>query len=218
MSMHSLAGLSSAIVLTVVLAACSGGHAPTAGTPATPTSAGGPIIGAIDHALDRAAAKVRTKDITFSADGKDITLSDGQGRTPGSQATITPNGDLIIDGKALPLTGAQRSDVLAYRARLIDVAQRGIEVGRQGAALGIHAASDALSMVFAGQSGDQIKGRVDAQAATVRQAASQLCARLPALRASQQKLAAAVPAFRPYATMNPKDIEDCRARARQDQN
>jgi hypothetical protein len=32
---------------------------------------------------------------------------------------------------------------------------------------------------------------------------------MPALLASQQKLAAAMPQFQPYATMKQKDIDDC---------
>jgi hypothetical protein len=37
----------------------------------------------------------------------------------------------------------------------------------------------------------------------------QLCKRMPGLLTSQQKLAAALPAFRPYATMTQEDIDDC---------
>ena len=39
--------------------------------------------------------------------------------------------------------------------------------------------------------------------------AAKLCGRLPDMMASQQKLAAALPEFRPYATMTQDDIDDC---------
>ena len=43
----------------------------------------------------------------------------------------------------------------------------------------------------------------------IRAAALQLCKLMPGLMASQQKLATAMPAFQPYATMTQKDIDDC---------
>ena len=36
-----------------------------------------------------------------------------------------------------------------------------------------------------------------------------ICARMPALLASQNALAAALPAFAPYATMDESDVKDC---------
>lgn len=206
------------IAAATVLTACSSGHPPAAGTAATAGSTGGPIIGAIDHALDRAAEKVRTQDITFTQSGKDITFwGVGNGsRVHGDEVRITPRGDLSINGKAVALTSAQRTDVLAYRAQLVGITQEGIQVGRQGAALGIGAAREALALVFEGKSEAQVQRKVDAQAADIRKAAAALCTRLPALMASQQKLAAAVPEFRPYATMGQKDIDDCRSNALRD--
>jgi hypothetical protein len=197
--------------LALGLAACSSSHPPAAGHAAAAASAGGPIIGAIDHALDRASEKVRTRDITFAPDGKHgggwrIGPADS-----GRGVTITPKGDLTIDGKVVALTAAQRADVLAYRGQLIGVAEQGLQIGRQGAALGLRAAGEALAMVFNGNSEPQIKDRVDAQATDIKHNAAALCQRLPALRASQQKLAAAVPEFRHYATMDQKDIDDCEA-------
>ncbi len=213
MSTHTLARLASIPLLAAGLAACSGGHAPAGHAGAAAASTAGPIAGAIDHALDRAAEKLRSKDLTFTRNGQDVTLSD-QGAPPHSgEAMITPKGDLLINGKALALTATQHADVLAYRTQVIDVAQQGIDVGRQGAALGIHAAGDALAMVLSGKSGQQIEARVDKQAAGIKTAASALCKRLPALHASQQKLAAAVPEFRPYASLNQKDVDDCESNA-----
>lgn len=206
------------IASSTLLAACGGGHPPAAGTAATARSTGGPIIGAIDRALDRAAEKVSTKDITFTPRGNDISIwgVGNGGSLHGDEATITPKGDLIIHGKAVALTAAQRADVLAYRAQLVGVAQEGIEVGRQGAALGVGAAREALAAVFDGKSGTQIQRGVDARAAEIRKAAATLCNRMPALRASQQKLAAAVPEFAPYATLTSHDVDDCRREALQD--
>lgn len=213
MSTHHAGIMVCTTLLALGLAACSGGHAPSAGRAAS-ASTTGPILGAIDHALDRAATRVGTQDITFGANGTDITVWGPGGAISGDALRITPKGDLFIHGKPVALTGAQRADVLAYREQLVGVAQQGIAIGRQGAALGIHAAGDALAMVFSGQSEKQIHDRVEAQATNIRKAAAALCRRLPALRASQQKLAAAVPAFKPYATIQMKDVDDCEANLR----
>ncbi|MER3546070.1 MAG: hypothetical protein C4338_00150 [Rhodanobacteraceae bacterium] len=50
---------------------------------------------------------------------------------------------------------------------------------------------------------------LEAQAAGIKQSAAKLCAKLPSLRDTQQKLAASLPAFAPYATMTQADIDDC---------
>lgn len=44
----------------------------------------------------------------------------------------------------------------------------------------------------------------------------QLCRNLPGLYASQQALAAAVPEFRPYASMTPEDVHNCEAEVRRE--
>lgn len=58
---------------------------------------------------------------------------------------------------------------------------------------------------------DQIEQRVEAETGKIEAAALRLCDRLPILLApSQRTLAAALPAFAPYATMTQKDIDECR--------
>jgi hypothetical protein len=37
----------------------------------------------------------------------------------------------------------------------------------------------------------------------------QICRQLPAMRDTQQQLAASLPAFKPYATLDQADIDDC---------
>lgn len=183
------------------LTACSAGQPPS---PAASSSAlaSSPIDRAIDHAMDKASAALATKNIT---------VSDHDDNAP--KAEITPQGDLLIAGKPVPLTPAQRTQVLAYRQQLIGVAQQGIAIGKQGATLGLHAASEAIAAAFSGKSDQQIRQRVEAQTSGIRKAAAKICGRLPALMKEQQKLAAALPAFRPYATMTHEDVDDCRRNA-----
>lgn len=189
-----------------MLTACSAGQAPAspaASAAASPSN--GPIASAIDRAMDKVGAEIATKNIR---------VSDGGDGKP--EAEITPQGDFLIAGKAVSLTPAQRTEMLAYRQQIIGIARQGVEIGKQGAALGMSAAGAAIAGALAGESDQQIRQRVEAQASGIREAAAKICDRLPAMMTSQQKLAADVPAFKPYATMTRQDIDDCRTNALKD--
>src|SRR3546814_1032470 len=49
-------------------------------------------------------------------------------------AEITPQGDLLIEGKAQQVDAAKREQLLAYRRQVITIALSGIEIGERGAA------------------------------------------------------------------------------------
>lgn len=178
------------------------------GQPTASESGVGPIARTVDHALDRAKEKLRTRNITISDDDN---ASDTH-----PKAEITPQGDLLIAGKAVDLTPGQRAMLLDYRQQIIEIGEQGIDIGKQGTALGVHAASEALAAAFSGKSEEEVRQRIEAQASGIRQSAAKICNRLPALMASQQKLAAALPAFKPYARMTQQDIDDCRTDALDD--
>lgn len=186
----------------LVLTACSAGQPSSSSTVASASTASSPITRVIDQALDKANVDLATKDITVSSDNDSA-----------PKAEITPQGELLIDGKTVALTPAQHAEMLAYREQLVDIARHGIAIGKQGAALGMNAASAAIAGVFSGQSEQQIRQSVEAKASGIRQAAAKICDRLPAVMASQQKLAADVPAFKPYADLTPAKIEECRQHA-----
>lgn len=182
----------------LVLTACSAGQPSSSSTVASASTASSPITRVIDQALDKANVDLATKDITVSSDNDSA-----------PKAEITPQGELLIDGKTVALTPAQHAEMLAYREQLVDIARHGIAIGKQGAALGMNAASAAIAGVFSGQSEQQIRQSVEAKASGIRQAAAKICDRLPGLMVSQQKLATDVPAFKPYADLTPARIADC---------
>jgi hypothetical protein len=184
-----------------VLTACSAGQAPVSSAASNASSTDTPIASTIDRAMDRIGTEIATRNIR---------VSEGDARP---KAEITPQGDFLIAGKAVPLTPVQRTEMLAYRQQIVGVARQGVEIGKQGAALGMSAAGAAIAGALAGESDQQIRQRVEAQASGIREAAAKICDRLPAMMASQQKLAADVPAFKPYATMTQQDIDDCRTNA-----
>lgn len=185
------------------LSACSPGPSPSSSTGAPESSS--PIDAAIDHAMDKIGAKLANENIS---------ISDNDSTLP--KAEITPRGDLLIAGKPVAVDAAQRAELLAYRGQIIDIARQGIAIGKQGAALGVHAAGTAIAAVFSGASKEQVRARVEAQASGIRKAAAKICDQLPALRSSQQRLAADVPAFKPYATLTQKKVDECRKDALHD--
>jgi hypothetical protein len=153
------------------------------------------ISDAIHDAIAEAKKEIDHGNISLSDDGK-------------PKAEITPQGDLLIAGKKVAVTAAQRAVLADYRAQVEGVAEAGMEIGAQGADLATKAVGEALRGVFTGNT-DQVEQRVEAEAEKIKASARKLCDRLPALLAAQQKAAATVPEFAPYATMDQKDVDEC---------
>ena len=180
-----------------LLAACGAnpapGNAPTAKKQET-----GVISSAIQEAIGEAQKEIAEGNITVSKDE----------HNGGKKAEITPKGDLLIDGRAVAVTPAQRTLLLEYRGHVVAVATAGMHIGMESADLATKAVAESLKGVFTGNT-DDVEKRVEAEADKVRTAAKQLCTHLPAMLDSQQKLAAALPEFKPYATMDSSDVDDC---------
>jgi len=191
--------LATALLLacTFALAACNRDDAATgAGTTGAPErTAGTEVTGAIE----KARQKLDKGNISVSGDHA-------------AKAEITPAGDLLIDGRTVAITPEQRKLLLEYRAHVVGVASAGMDIGVQGATLAAKAVGEALRGAITGDT-ESIEQRVEEQAAGVKDAALRLCDHLPAMLASQQKLAAALPEFEPYATMTQADIDECRSDA-----
>jgi|SRR6185312_10708051 len=152
-----------------------------------------------DNGLDAAAHQLATKNTTLNSNAANV-----------PDAAITSRGDFLIDGKSVAITPQQRKEMLAYRAEYIEIAQQGIAIAHEGVDAGRRAM---VPMVFAalfGASDKTIDTSMDKRLAGVRDATAKLCDRLPALRAAQQRLAADLPEFEPYAILTPKKIGECR--------
>ncbi|MDH7451652.1 hypothetical protein QF205_00970 [Luteimonas composti] len=125
------------------------------------------------------------------------------------KAEIAPDGQLIVAGNAVAMDAATRALAREYREGILAVAETGMDLGVQGADLGMRAAADAIGSLLRGDT-EEMEKRVEAEAAALEASALRLCDHLPALLAAQDALAAAVPEFAPYARMETSDIEDCR--------
>lgn len=150
--------------------------------------------------MQQAAADVRNEIIKGN-----MTLDDGVGK---AKAEITPEGDLLIDGKAVTITPEQRRLLINHRALLVKIAISGVEIGLEGVDLAGEAIGETVKGIFSGDT-KNIEKKVEAKAEKIEDSARLLCDQLPLLMASQEKLATSLPEFKPYATMTAEDIDNC---------
>ncbi|WP_448134001.1 DUF2884 family protein [Stenotrophomonas rhizophila] len=187
------------LLLCLPLAACGNHDAgktdPATGKAASPAAEASTVGKTVQDATDKARKELAQGNIKISNDQSD-------------KAEITPQGELLINGKTVSTTASQRALLLDYRKQVEAIAGAGMDIGVAGANLGVKAAGEALKGIFSGDT-NGIEERVNAEASKIEAQAKQLCTLLPGMMAKQQALAAAVPEFKPYATMDQSDIDDC---------
>jgi len=205
-----------ALILLLPLAACSqsrqaDSQPAAADTVAQATKESGEntsgISGEIRKAMREAKQELATKNI--NVDSVHINGSNRNDRDSRPKAEITPQGELLIGGKPVAATPTQQTLLLDYRKQIVGIAEAGMDIGAQGADLGLSAAKEGVWGALTGKSDKDIEAAIRPQTDKIQAAAAKLCQRLPELLTSQQKLAAAMPEFRPYATMQQKDVDDC---------
>ncbi len=165
------------------------------------------LSGEIHKAMQEAKQELATKNIEVNS----VHVGDNQHHDNDSRpkAEITPQGDLLIAGKKVPATPAQQTLLMDYRQQIVGIAETGMDIGAQGADLGLNAAKEGVWGALTGKSDKDIEAAIKPQTDKIEAAAARLCQRMPELLSTQQKLAAAMPEFRPYATMQQKDVDDC---------
>ena len=132
------------------------------------------------------------------------------------RAEITPQGDFLVDDKRVAIDVTQRRQLLAYRARMLEVAKYGIEIGQRSADAALDAVGNGsfAGLLFGAMTGS-LERRVERLVKQqIEPAVRGLCRQLPALRDSQQRLATSLPQFKPYATLDADDIDDCESDVR----
>ncbi len=203
-----------ALLAGLSMAACSQPPPPPAPPAATGAETDAPqtMIGRqVEKAISKARSEMATSNISIS-DGININVSGYKVRRPQTspKAEISPAGDLLIDGKPVAVTSAQRTELLLYRAHVITIAEAGMAVGVKGADIAGEALAGVAGAIFSGEEGTRaFEQRMEAKGALIEADAMKICAQLPPLLASQERLAASLPAFKPYASMTQTDIDEC---------
>jgi hypothetical protein len=141
--------------------------------------------------------------------GKDDKRETSKRKDP-PKGEITPAGDLLVDGKAVAVDASQRRQLLDYRKQVIGIAKTGIDAGEHAAMVAIDLTNVSLFRLIVGGMTGSLERRVEASVKRdIQPAVLKICRQLPELRDSQQALAASVPKFRPYATLDEDDVADC---------
>ncbi|HWS79245.1 MAG TPA: hypothetical protein VN205_12815 [Thermomonas sp.] len=140
--------------------------------------------------------------------------SRGQKNLP--RAEITPRGDFLIEGKAQAIDAGQRTQLLAYRGQVIEVAKAGIDIGQRGADAALEAIGNGswAGLLFGAMTGSLERRIERVVKQEIEPGVRGICRRMPALMGSQQRLASSLPQFRPYATLEKDDVADCEKQIR----
>ena len=132
-------------------------------------------------------------------------------------AEITPDGDFLIDGEALEIDSNQRRQLLVYREQIVGIALSGIDIGEKSAEAALEAVDRSwFGLMFSAMTGSLERRIEHVVRQQVQPAVLAICRQLPAVMASQQRLASSLPQFRPYATLEADDITDCEDEVRQE--
>lgn len=162
------------------------------------------FIAALLCACNPGATVVTGNGNVIKANDKSVTL-----RTDGlPNAEITAAGDLSIDGKAVAVNASQRALLQTYHREMNAMTADGIAIGKQGASLAGKAVTEAIKGAISGKT-DDVDSKVEAETKKIEQQAMQLCKRLVTIKASQDALATSLPEFKPYATLDQSDVDDC---------
>ncbi|MGA9342487.1 MAG: hypothetical protein WBV61_09185 [Rhodanobacteraceae bacterium] len=124
-------------------------------------------------------------------------------------ATVSAAGQLQIGDAPVATPEPQRAQLSLYFVQAQALQRDGLAIGKAGAKTALHAIGGVVSGLAHGDP-DRIGPAVEAQAAKVEASVAGLCADLKALKATQDKLAAALPAFKPYAVIDSARADDCR--------
>lgn len=165
------------------------------------------ISGEIRKAMQEAKRELASRNIDLNS--VHVGGSRGNDDDSRAKAEITPQGELLIAGEKVAATPAQHALLMDYRKQIVGIAEAGMDIGAQGADLGLNAAKEAMWGAFTGKDEKEIETAIKPQTDRIQAAAATLCQQLPSLLSTQQELAAAMPEFRPYATMQQKDVDDC---------
>jgi hypothetical protein len=128
--------------------------------------------------------------------------------TDGGDARITAAGDLDVHGKSVVVTSAQRRLLQDYHTDVLALRRDAIATGKAGVETGVHAL-DAVAKGLASGNADSIDSEVDGRASKVDALAHAVCQDLARLYADQGLVTAAIPAFGPYATIEPHEVSEC---------
>ena len=146
-------------------------------------------------------------DSRIHMDGDDVVIR----ARDGSEARISPDGDLDIDGKPVAVNGDERKLLRRYHLGIRNIEARGMQIGRDALHLvgGIVGTVVADLFTYGSDDDKQIDRDAERQAEPLKQEARALCKDVQAERQVQGAIVSQLPAFKPYAVIDTKSDHDC---------
>ena len=129
----------------------------------------------------------------------------------GSSARISATGDLDIRGRSVAVTPSQRELLRDYHAEALTLRNDAIATGTAGVETGMHAL-DAVAKGLASGKPDSIDAEITPRANKVDALAQTVCRDLEHLYTDQTAVAATLPEFAPYATIEEREVSGCPAK------
>jgi hypothetical protein len=124
----------------------------------------------------------------------------------GSTAVVTIDGELRLDGKPLTVNASQQALLRQYHAAVLQLRADGAAVGSAGIKVASKAIGGAIRGVLGGDP-DQIEAGVEAEAERIEASVAILCDQLNDVHVTGNQVAATLPQFDPYASI---ELGDCR--------
>jgi hypothetical protein len=138
-------------------------------------------------------------------DGGDVVIT----ARDGSVARITPLGDLDIRGKAVTVNPSQRQLLQRYAAGIRDIQDRGLEIGEHAVQMVGGMLGTLVSSIFEDGDSQDLDQKMRAKAEPLKEEARALCKDVKSERQVQDAIAASLPAFQPYAVIEPHPEHSC---------
>ena len=139
-------------------------------------------------------------------DGEDVVIT----AHDGSVARISPLGDLEIRGKSVAVTPSQRQLLQRYATGIRDIQDRGMEIGQHAVQMVGGMLGTLVSSLFEdGGDSQDLDQRMKARAEPLKEEARALCRDVKNEKRTQDAIAASLPAFQPYAVIEPHPEHDC---------
>jgi hypothetical protein len=131
-------------------------------------------------------------------------------RHDGPDAIVSATGELSVGDKNLPVNPVQKDLIIRYFAAATTLHNDSFATGMAGASTAMTAISSVVTGLANGEP-DKIGPAVEAKALKVEAAAHKVSGDLRELVVVQNGLAESLPDFKPYALIDAKNVDECRA-------
>lgn len=121
-------------------------------------------------------------------------------------AIVTSDGQLLLNGKPVAVNASQQALLRQYHAAVLQLRADGAAVGSAGIKVASKAIGGAIRGVLGGDP-DQIEAGVEAEAERIEASVAILCDQLNDVHVTGNQVAATLPQFDPYASI---ELGDCR--------